>query len=71
MHKLDTIIGDVMADLQKLEIARWLDKIARLEKELEVYRTVVLPALEEAAEFLGHWGFKNERVEHALRVASE
>ena len=34
-----------MADLQKLEIARWLDKIARLENELEVYRTVVLPAL--------------------------
>ena len=30
--------GHIMENLQKLEIARWLEKIARLEKALRVYQ---------------------------------
>ena len=32
------------------------------------YHNLVVPALKEAAEFLGHLGFKNEAVERALKA---
>ena len=32
------------------------------------YHNLVVPALKEAAEFLGHLGFRNEAVEQALRA---